>query len=344
VQNQGLGVVPLTPQQVSSSKTVTVTGGGGGQPSVKLTSSKILVDLTSSNKTTTISWAVTGINNLSTSCAKSGSWSGTINASTGNFITPQFSTPGNFTYTLTCNGIGSSVVVEAASAQTVKIVSDASSVSAGQPVKLTWATAALPTGKKCKKTNTADPALTAGSEASTILNTAWNNTGFTTSQNGSDYVPIPVADTTYTLTITCEKDNSGGTMASSVSISGTTASIEGPKVTSVAGSNQTGDNHVQFGVKWSELVKTVPVMTDASQLCLEIIKTANNEQLGSFCTVGAFPQYNQTVTFYGEASSSIPSQNFEANGTVVTNGVELKSWSSGIPAEITLPNFLVTVY
>lgn len=331
-------------EQVSASKTVTVTGGGGGQASVKVTSSKILVDLGSNNKTATISWTVTGISNLSTSCAKSGSWSGTINASTGNFITPQFSTPGNFTYTLTCNGIGSSVVVEAASAQTVKLVSDASSVSAGQPVKLTWGTAALPSGKKCKKTNTTDPALPPNSEASAILNNAWNNTSFSTNQTGSAFVYIPLANTTYTLTLTCEKDTSGGTLATSVSVSGVAASSDGAKVISATGNNAIGDTHVQFDIKWSELIKTNPAMTSASQLCVDIYKTSNNELLGNFCTVGTFPQYHGGVTFYGEASSSIPSQNFEVNGEVVTNGVELNSWSSGIPAELTLPNFLLIVY
>ncbi|MFY9329811.1 MAG: DUF3443 domain-containing protein [Georgfuchsia sp.] len=117
-------------------------GGGGGGGSSTPTPNPVIVSIGANpselvvGESTTLTWSSSN----ATGCQASGAWSGVVELSGTQLVTP--SAAGTFTYTLTCDGVAKSatvVVTAAASAlPTVSLSLEPASVVAGQPSTLTW--------------------------------------------------------------------------------------------------------------------------------------------------------------------------------------------------------------
>ena len=87
--------------------------------------------------TTTLTWTSTN----ATACSAGGAWSGALATIGSQNVTPLVA--GNFSYSLTCSGIGGSTTASAPltvtpAPPTVKLTASATSVYTGQPIVLTW--------------------------------------------------------------------------------------------------------------------------------------------------------------------------------------------------------------
>ncbi len=176
-------------------------------PTLTLTSSAASVV---SGGSATLTWAATN----ATSCTASGSWTGALAAS-GSKVVSGITVPS--TYALTCTGAGGSVakevvvtVVSPASAPTLTLTSNVSSVTSGGSATLTWA---------------------AVNATSCIASGNWTGTLAT---SGSKAVTNITAPSTYTLACT----GAGGTVSKSVSVGVTSVTQPTPTPSTSPGTYQ----------------------------------------------------------------------------------------------------------
>ncbi len=172
----------------------------------------------------TLNWAVQGADSCSASGDTSnGKWTGT-QPTTGSVAVGPYSTPGSYTYVLTCTSSSGGVLSQTATLNVgsaavttgVNLTSSSSMAKPGETVSLNWTTSGNPTG--C--TASSIPAVN-----------GWSGNMPTTSPSSGTWLTLPDAGS-YVFTLTCM--GPGGTASSNTPVTVSSASTSAKPLLQIA--------------------------------------------------------------------------------------------------------------
>lgn len=189
----------------------------------------------------TLNWTVQGASSCTASGDSSnGKWTG-IQPTSGSVSVGPYSTPGTYTYVLTCTSPSGGVLSQTAtltvgnmtSTTGVNLTSSSATAKPGETIALNWTTSGNPTG--C--TASSSPAVS-----------AWSGSMPTTSPASGTWLTLPSAGS-YVFTLTCS--GPGGTTSRNIPVTVSSTAASAPPLLQIAASPSSVAQGSSSSINWT---------------------------------------------------------------------------------------------